>query len=78
MTEKVTLAKMESGTTGEVSKIQGGFGLERNLENMGVRPGTKIKKVNKQFMSGPVIVQVGNTQVAMGHGMAKKVLVEID
>lgn len=78
MSEIISLTDMKPGETGKVSSIRGGFGVGRNLENMGIRTGTRIKKVSQQAMGGPVIVQAGNTQVAMGFGMAGKVLVETD
>jgi ferrous iron transport protein A len=78
MSEVISLAEMKPGTTGKISQIRGGFGVGKNLENMGIRINTKIKKISQQAMGGPVVVQVGNTQVAMGYGMANKVLVEIN
>jgi len=59
-----------------VVDIKGGYGLLRRLEYLGVRVGVKIKKVSSQFLRGPVIIQVGNTQVALGYGMASKILLK--
>ncbi|MDA3793115.1 MAG: FeoA family protein [Elusimicrobia bacterium] len=78
MSEIISLTNMKSGDTGKIIHVRGGLGMSRNLENMGIRIGTKIKIVNQQFMKGPVTVQIGNTQVAMGFGMANKVSVELD
>jgi ferrous iron transport protein A len=44
---------------------------------LGIRPGVEITKISSQLMAGPVIVQVGNTQSALGFGMAMKVIVEL-
>jgi len=35
-------------------------------------------KVAGQLFGGPVVVQVGNAQMAVGFGMAKKILVETE
>jgi Fe2+ transport system protein FeoA len=43
---------------------------------MGILPGKRIIKVSSMFMRGPVTVQVDRVQVAIGFGMAGKVLVE--
>jgi ferrous iron transport protein A len=73
----ISLADMESGQKGKVSRIQGGHGLCARLEAMGVRPGATISKVSGQLMRGPVIVKVGATQIAIGFGMARRVEVEV-
>jgi ferrous iron transport protein A len=39
--------------------------------------GKKVTKVSAQLMRGPVTVRIDNSQVAIGFGMAKKILVEI-
>jgi ferrous iron transport protein A len=54
----------------------GGWGLIRRLENMGIRPGVVITKKSNQFFHGPVIIEVGRTQLAIGYGMARKILVD--
>ncbi len=73
----VNLTQMESGQSGEVVEIQGGFGITRKLESMGIRVGKQIVKVSGLFLRGPVTVKVGNTQLSMGHGMAAKIIVEV-
>ena len=72
-----TLVRMNTGQTGKVAAIRGGRGLVIRLESLGIRPGVKIEKVSGQFMRGPIIVKVGTTQVAIGFGMAHRVIVEI-
>lgn len=74
--ERFNLTQMKSGEQGTVSQIIGGFGMQRRVESLGVRIGVNIKKISSQFMRGPVTVQVGNTQVALGFGMAQKIIVE--
>ncbi|UCD05109.1 MAG: ferrous iron transport protein A [candidate division WOR-3 bacterium] len=73
----IPLTNMESGKKGKVIEIQGGRGLIARLSAMGVRPGIKITKISGQIMRGPVIVRVGNTQIAIGFGMASRVIVEV-
>jgi ferrous iron transport protein A len=76
MTE-VTLTDMEAGQTGKVASVQGGHGFRRRLEALGIRPGMKITKVSGQIMHGPIIVKIGTSQIAIGFGMARRVLVEV-
>ena len=74
----VTLRQMQSGQSGKVIQIQGGFGLVNRLSALGIRPGKKITKVSSMLMRGPVTIQSGHTQVALGFGMANKIIVELD
>ncbi|NLB34599.1 MAG: ferrous iron transport protein A [Elusimicrobia bacterium] len=78
MSKLIKVSEMKSGISGRVVKVAGGMGLQKKLENLGLRPGTRLKKVSQQIMRGPVMVRVGQTQIAMGCGMADKVFVEID
>lgn len=73
---RVSLTDLKSGTEGVIAGIDGGRGMISKLEALGIRIGVRIKKISTQFMRGPVIVQVGNTQVAIGYGMARRVFVE--
>ena len=59
-------------------QIQGGHGVVSRLGALGIRPGKRIAKISSMFMQGPVTIQVDRAQVALGFGMAKKVIVEID
>ncbi len=72
----VDLAHMGAGHQGKVVEVHGGYGMKTRLDAMGIRPGVEITKISSQIMHGPVLVRVGNTQVALGHGMATRVFVE--
>jgi ferrous iron transport protein A len=74
----VTLRQMQSGQSGKVVEIQGGHGLVNRLNALGMRPGKKITKVSSMLMRGPVTIQSGNTRIAVGFGMANKMIIELD
>jgi len=76
--EKVDLTQLAEGENGMVVDIQGGHGLTRRLESLGIRVGKKVTKVSSQFMRGPITIRIDNFQVAIGFGMARKILVEIE
>ena len=73
--KQVTLTRMRTGQSGIVVQIQGGHGLINRLNALGIRPGRRITKVSSMFMRGPVTVQVDRAQVAIGFGMASRILV---
>jgi len=73
----VPLSRMEAGQSGIVVQIQGGQGMINRLGALGIRPGRRVTKVGSMFMRGPVTVQVGNARVAIGFGMAKRIVVDL-
>jgi ferrous iron transport protein A len=77
MGNRISLARMQAGQKGKIVRINGGHGLVRRLEALGIIEGKEIKKISEQWMRGPVLLQHGRSQVALGFGMASKVLVEI-
>lgn len=75
--KSVPLSRMEAGQSGVVVQIQGGQGMINRLGALGIRPGRRVTKVSSMFMRGPVTVQVGNARVAIGFGMAKRIVVDL-
>lgn len=76
--KQTTLARMSSGQAGTVIQITGGQHLTQRLQALGIRHGKRITKVSSMFGHGPVTVQIDNTQIAVGFGMAGKIIVEVD
>jgi len=76
--KQIALAQMQTGQSGTVVQIQGGYGLVNRLNALGIRPGKRITKIGSMLMRGPVTIQVDRAQVAIGFGMAKRVIVELD
>jgi len=73
----VSLRQMQPGQRGRVVEIHGGHGMIARLGALGIRPGCHITKINSMLMRGPVTIQVGHTQLALGYGMASKILLEL-
>ena len=76
--EQLTLAEMRTGQKGTVVGVLGGHGLIRRLDALGIRPGKRVIKLNSTLFRGPVMLRVDNAQVAVGFGMARKIIVEAD
>ena len=75
---QLTLAQMRTGQTGTVIGVLGGRGLVQRLDALGIRPGRKITKVSSALFRGPVMLRVNSAQVAVGYGMARKIIIEVD
>lgn len=78
MIMEMNLARMETGRAGVVSSIIGGGKFLLKLESMGIRPGSKVKKISNLFHRGPVVIHVGGTEVAIGYRMARRILVNLN
>ena len=76
--KQTTLAGMQIGQSSVVVQIQGGHGLVNRLNSLGIRPGKRITKTSSMIMRGPVTIQVDRAQVAIGFGMARRIIVELD
>ena len=72
------LVDMKLGQSGKVVDILGGHVVLTRLDSLGVRVGQKITKTGSTLMRGPVVIQIGTAKVAIGFGMARKVIVELD
>lgn len=69
------LTELGPGEQGIVAAIQGGRGLQARLRSLGLAEGQKIRKVSALAWGGPVVVEVKRTQVAIGRGMAGRIVV---
>jgi len=69
---------MKTGQKARVLEILGGPGLENRLMSMGIYPGREITKFSHFALRGPVTIKIGRSVVAIGHGMARKIIVEAE
>jgi ferrous iron transport protein A len=74
----VPLNKMGNGQSGTVVQMLGGPGLVRRLEALGIMPGRKIIKLSSMVFRGPVMIKTGQTQIALGFGMSRRIMVEVE
>ncbi len=75
-----SIARGGRGMPGMRGRGGGRMGGRRNwcrrFSNMGIREGVVIKKIAMHPFFGPIIVRVGNCEIAVGRGMASTILVE--
>ena len=69
------LTMVKPGETAHIVDVDGGRGLRARLAAMGLNPGALIRVVANSN-HGPFIVALGETRLALGRGMAHKVLVQ--
>jgi DtxR family Mn-dependent transcriptional regulator len=72
------LSNLKPGERGIVAFVRGGTRACQRLLDMGLTNGTEVTVVNAAPFNGPIEVSVRETTLALGRGLADKVLVEIE
>ena len=68
------LAMAGEGERVRIQTLHGGKGLAKRLTELGLNPGTEVRVIARQ--GGGLVVARGETRLALGCGMAVKILVE--
>jgi len=69
------LGMLRDGDLATVVDVRGGRGLKRRMADMGLATGAQIEVVSDSASSGPVIVKVLDTRIAIGRGMSRHIMV---
>ncbi len=69
------LVYAEIGKALTVVSVRAGWGLQRRLRGMGIQPGTTLT-ILSAGRPGQFMVEAGGSRLALGHGMAAKILVK--
>jgi ferrous iron transport protein A len=72
------LTELAKGEAGIIAAIHAGWGAQQRLRRLGLAEGQVIRKISDLALGGPVIVLVNRAQVAIGRGMASRILVRPD
>ncbi len=74
-----SLTEAPEGEILKIVEIRGGQGLHRRLLALGFHPGDLVTLENEALMNGPVLVKnsTTGTRVALGRGIAQKIMVEV-
>jgi len=75
---KISLIRIRENQKAKVLEISGGRILQHRMMSMGIYPGREITKLSHFALRGPVAVRVGRSVLALGHGVAAKIIVEIE
>jgi ferrous iron transport protein A len=67
------LAMAREGVKVRIHMLQGGKGLEMRLTSLGLNVGSEL--VVSQHQGGKMVVRRGETRLALGAGMAHKIMV---
>ncbi len=70
------LTRMEPGETVSIKDVRAGWGLQRRLADLGLTPGVEVKVISGG-RPGPVVIEVRGSRLALGHGVASKIMVRL-
>jgi ferrous iron transport protein A len=68
----MALTELKTGETAKIVAIEGGRGLQQELFLRGLFEGRVVRVISNH---GPVTVEVDRNVVAIGRGMARKIVV---
>ena len=74
----MTLIQAQSGQIVRIASFSGGAGLEHKLRQLGLVPGDTARVLRFAPLGGPVLIEVEGRSIALGRGVAAKVIVETD
>ena len=72
----ITLDLAKESQKVKVADISGGWGIRQRLGCLGIHPGDIITVKRSAIMRGPILISVHGNQVALGRGVARKIIVE--
>jgi Fe2+ transport system protein FeoA len=73
----ISLDKAPSGADIEVVKVEGGTDTTRQLAQLGIRTKETGRVRGTAPLSGPVLLEINGSAVAIGRTLARKIMVRI-
>jgi ferrous iron transport protein A len=73
---QTTLDQVYENKKAMVIDIQGGQRIRQRLGEIGIHPGDTITILRYGALRGPILIEVHGSQVALGRGIASRVIVE--
>ncbi|PJA37685.1 ferrous iron transport protein A [candidate division WWE3 bacterium CG_4_8_14_3_um_filter_42_11] len=72
-----SLMELKEGQKAIIVTIAAGFKATKRLSDLGLVPETEVKILQKTLVSGPIEVEARGSKLAIGRGLASKVLVKL-
>ena len=73
-----TLLQISPGVSVRIVDFYGGVNLRSKLTQYGIYPGDCLRLLRKAPLGGPILVECNEREIALGRGVADKIIVEID
>jgi ferrous iron transport protein A len=72
----MTLDQLRFGQLARILAIEGGHGIRRRLQRMGIHAGDTVSLASGGAFRGPLLIAVHGMRIALGRGVARKIRVE--
>ncbi|MBN2640553.1 MAG: ferrous iron transport protein A [Victivallales bacterium] len=72
---KKTLDTLLEGQKAIVKALAGGREFQHSVVNLGLTPGCRLEVISKSPGGGRILILTDRGRIALGHGMAEKILV---
>jgi Fe2+ transport system protein FeoA len=73
---RVSLVRVKKGIKVKIVEVSAGKLASSRLSSLGLRVGACVTKISAFALKGPITVKIGSTTLALGHGMAEKIMVD--
>ena len=73
----IELSRAPCNQTLEIHSVNGEYGGERRVESMGIRRGSRVRKITCHPFGGPVVIELNGSKISLGRGIAAKIEVEV-
>ena len=72
----MVLLDVKHGSLVRISRLEGGANMRDKLTQHGLYPGDCIRVLRAAPLGGPLLVDVNGREIALGRGVAQKIVVE--
>jgi ferrous iron transport protein A len=74
--ERLTLFDVKEGSESIIVSILGGKMASKRLADLGLKSGSPVKVISRSLFSGPIQIEVNGSRLAIGKGLALKIMVK--
>jgi len=74
--QNISLIDLPANKMAKITSVGGGYGFQRKLQALGIREGQEVKISSRQPFRGPLTIKVCGSQITLGRGMAREIMVE--
>ena len=71
----MSLEQLPVGATARVKQLEGGFGFQQHIQELGLEIGQVLRKV-RHTGTGPILIEFTSQTVAVGRGIARRIIVD--
>jgi ferrous iron transport protein A len=74
--KEIPITCLQEGDKAVMTHTTGGLGIVRRLSEMGLTPGCEVRLLRKGSFHGPLEIEVRGVSLAVGYGLASKMMVQ--